>query len=72
MAILIKIPMPYFTVGKAILKIYRELKNSQIIKEILRKKNTARGNIPPDFKLYYKALIIKTVWHCIKSRHIGQ
>ena len=62
-AISIKIPMAYLTkLEQIFLKfIWKKQKilNSQTI---LRKKNKAEVITFPDFKLYYKATAIKTVW----------
>ena len=67
-----QITSAFFSELEKKITIHMETQKALNSKTVLRKKNGAGGINLPDFRLYYKAIVIKTVWYWHKNRKIDQ
>ena len=73
----IKLPMVFFTeleeiISQFVWKYKKKKKKTQTAKGIFRNKNGTGEISLPDFRVYYKATVIKTVWYWHKDGNKDQ
>ena len=69
----LSLPMAFFTeLEQKISQFIRKHKRHLMAEVVLRKKNGAGRIILPDFRLYYKTTVIKTVQYWHKNKNIDQ